>query len=138
MLIAANEKKQAKRVLDLIDTHTKQFNANKEMKLWKYYYEARAGLFLGKERRVQEACEGFRNMKRRPDRIQEAEMEGMKELVYDHRDSAYECFKKVKRERLSAREKKFVLENLIKLAPVKEKDTYGKELEALMEAVRES
>ena len=136
--MVANEKKQAKKVLNLIDMHPKQFSSNNEMKLWRYYYEARAGLFLGRTKRVADACEGYQNMKRKSDRIQEAEMEGMKELVYDHRDSAYECFLKVKREKLTSREKKFVLENLIKLAPLKEKEPYERELQELMEKVRES
>ena len=77
-------------------------------------------------------------MKKRPKIFQYDELDGIHERALNNRGRAYELFQNVNTAYMNPKEKKFILENLVFLAPVNEKKEYQEQLDALMEAVRES
>ena len=139
--MVAIEEKDGQRALKIIQDNDKKFTANVEMLLIKLYYEMRAYLLLGRDKKINECYNDVRNiekMKKRPKIFQYDELDGIHERALNNRGRAYELFQNVNTAYMNPKEKKFILENLVFLAPVNEKKEYQEQLDALMEAVRES
>ncbi len=135
------EKNDPNKVLEIIKSDEKKFNSNVETLLIRLYYEMRAHLLLGHTKKINEIYMDVQNiekMKRKPKIFQYDEFHAMKQLALNNKGNAYEYFKKVNMENMNPKEQKYILENLIKLAPRTEVENYQNMLEKLMEKIDES
>ncbi len=139
-VMCAVEEKDGSTVLKIIKDNEKKFNANVETLLIRLYYEMRAYLLLGKEKKINEIYNDVRNiekMKKRPKIFQYDELDGIYERARKNRAAAYEHFQKVNTAFMNPKETKFVLENLVLLAPADEKKHYEEDLERLQKLIDE-
>lgn len=139
--MVAIEEKDGNRALKIIEENSKKYNSNVELLLIRRYYEMRAYMLIGKEKKVNEAYNDVKNiekMKKRPKIFQYDELDGLAERAKKNRSLAYDHFAKVNMTNMNPKEMKFILENLIITAPDSKKDEYKADLEKLMEAVSES
>ncbi len=139
-VMCATEEKDGNTVLRIIEENEKKFNANVETLLIRLYYEMRACLLLGKEKKINEIYNDVRNiekMKKRPNIFQYDELDGIYERARKNRALAYEHFQRVNTAFMNPKETKFILENLILLAPADEKKHYEEDLERLEKLIDE-
>ena len=139
-VMCAIEEKDGNRVLKIIEENEKKFNANVETLLIRLYYEMRAYLLLGKEKKINEIYTDVRNiekMKKRPKIFQYDELDGIYERARKNRAGAYDHFQKVNTAFMNPKETKFILENLILLAPADEKKAYQEDMQRLEKLIDE-
>lgn len=139
--MVAIEEKDGKRALKVIEDNIKKYNSNVELLLIRCYYEMRANLLLGRDKRVNEIYNDVRNiekMKKRPKIFQYDELDGLAELARKNKGLAYDHFVKVNMKNMNPKEMKFVLENLILTSPENMRGQYQEDLSRLLEAVDES
>ena len=140
-VMVALEKKQPEKVLNIINNNEKKFNANVETLLIRLYYEMRSYLLLGRSKNINEIYMDVQNiekMKRKPNIFQFDEFHAMKQLAINNKGRAYDHFKNVNMKYMNPKEQKYILENLVSLAPRGEVDNYKDQLNKLLEIVDES
>ncbi len=140
-VMVACEEKDGNRILNIIKENDKKFTANVEALLIRLYYEMRANLLLGREKKINDLYNDVRNiekMKKRPKIFQYDELDGIYERARKNRKDAYEHFQKVNTAYMNPKETKFILENLILLAPAEEKKEYERQMQELMRLIDES
>lgn len=140
-VMVAIEEKDGNKALKIIEENENKFNANVETLLIRLYYEMRACLLTGKDKKINEIYNDVKNieaMKKRPKIFQYDELDGIYERARKNRSLAYEHFKKVNMANMNPKEMKFIFENLILTAPAEEKKQYQDGLDQLMKVVNES
>ncbi|MDO4500591.1 MAG: hypothetical protein Q4B60_04880 [Erysipelotrichaceae bacterium] len=140
-VMVALERKQPRKVIEIINQNDKKFTANVEMLLIKLYYEMRAYLSLGQTGKINNCYTDVKNiekMKKKPKIFQYDELDAIHEVAIGHNGEAYNKFKNVNMRNMNPKEQKFILEQLIITAPNAEKAQYQELLNKLMEIVSES
>ncbi len=140
-VMVAVEENDGNKALRIIEENEKTFNSNVETLLIRLYYEMRACLLTGKDKKINEIYNDVKNiekMKKRPKIFQYDELDGIYERARKNRAGAFEHFKKVNMAYMNPKETKFILENLVLLAPADQKDRYKADLDKLLKAIDES
>ncbi len=140
-VMVAIEEKDGNRALRIIEENEKKFNSNVETLLIRLYYEMRACLLLGKDKKINEIYNDVKNiekMKKRPKIFQYDELDGIYERARKNRSGAFEHFSKVNMAYMNPKEMKFILENLVLCAPADQKKQYEEDLRKLEKAIDES
>lgn len=140
-VMVAIEEKDGNRALKIIEENEKKFNSNVETLLIRLYYEMRACLLTGKDKKINELYNDVKNiekMKKRPKIFQYDELDGIYERARKNRSLAFEHFQKVNTAYMNPKETKFILENLILLAPAEQKAYYQEDMKRLEGLINES
>ena len=140
-VMVAIEEKDGNRALKIIEENDKKFSSNVETLLIRLYYEMRACLLLGKDKKINEIYNDVKNiekMKKRPKIFQYDELDGIYERARKNRAGAFAHFQNVNTAFMNPKETRFILENLILLAPADQKQYYQDDMKRLMELVDES
>lgn len=139
--MVALERKEPRKVIEIINANEKKFSANVEMLLIKTYYEMRAYLLLkqtGKINNLYVDVKNIEKMKKKPKIFQFDELHAIHEIAQGHNGEAYNRLKNVNMKNMNPKEQKFILEQLIVTAPNNEKEEYKELLDKLLELVSES
>ncbi len=140
-VMVAVEENDGHRALKIIEDNEQKFGSNVETLLIRLYYEMRACLLTGKDKKINEIYNDVRNiekMKKRPKIFQYDELDGIYERARKNRSAAFEHFQKVNMAYMNPKETKFILENLVLLAPAEQKAKYQEDLDKLLKAIDES
>ena len=140
-VMVAVEENDGHRALKIIEENEQKFGSNVETLLIRLYYEMRACLLAGKDKKINEIYNDVRNiekMKKRPKIFQYDELDGIYERARKNRFAAFEHFQKVNMAYMNPKETKFILENLVLLSPAEQKAKYQEDLDKLLKAIDES